>query len=407
LTEPLQAPRPLHVAMYVAAWPLGVHSSGILTYADSLRRELHRLGHRLSIFAGRLDEAGPGLYRVELTWRDRWLARLRRWSGDTSPAVFRFGSVIARRLRAVHSVDPIDIVEIEESFGFAGQVAHSLPIPVVVKLHGPAFLTTVDEELNTPFAQMRIRREGEALSQVAAIMAPARSTLDQALAHYHLTPTIAARVNNPLSADPETPLWTLAACDPQTILFVGRFDRAKGADAMLLAFKSLLGTRPELKLLFVGPDNGLQLSDGRTAQFAEYLRETFAPAQAQQVQYLGRLTPAQISVLRTRALVTVVSSRWENQSYATLEAMLQACPVVCVDAGGQRELVTHGISGLLARKDDVPDLCAQIEHILNHPEQASTMGIEARRYVLANHNPTDVAQATLAIYRQAMSTYAR
>ena len=400
-------PRPMHVAMYVGAWPLGTNSSGILTYADALRRELVRHGHRMSIFTGKLDEPGDGLYLVESGIVDRVMNRFRARLGAVAPGVFGYGKAIARAIRRVNRDDPIDIIEIEESFGFAGQIAERLNVPVVVKLHGPAFLTTLEQERETDFAAKRIRLEGEALSKVAAVIAPAQCTLAETLEHYRIAPAISSRVNNPIAVNAGEPLWSFDSCDKDTILFVGRFDQAKGADTMLLAFRKLLDARPRLKLVFVGPDVGLPLADGRSVQFAEYVRSTFADADAKNIEYLGRLTPPQINALRIRASVTVVASRWENQSYATLEAMLQACPVVCVDAGGQRELIDHGINGLLARKDDVDDLSAQISELLDHPERGQAFGLAARAYVLQNHDPSVIAKQMIELYEQVISDFKR
>ena len=67
----------------------------------------------------------------------------------------------------------------------------------------------------------------------------------------------------------------------------------------------------------------------------------------------------EVTKLRTRCMVTVIGSRWENPGYTLLEAMLQGCPVVCtepVDArntlcmGLQAGLRVLGIQALLPKK---------------------------------------------------------
>ena len=81
-------------------------------------------------------------------------------------------------------------------------------------------------------------------------------------------------------------------------------------------------------------------------------------AKADSVDYLGKLAPDEIYKLRTEALVTVLASRWENQSYATLEAMLQGCPTVSSDAGGQGEIIVDGVTGRLTRLPVTPSTSA-------------------------------------------------
>ena len=51
--------------------------------------------------------------------------------------------------------------------------------------------------------------------------------------------------------------------------------------------------------------------------------------------------------------VCVQSSRSEGSPNAVLEAMALEVPVVATDVGGTRELVTHGVHGLLVPFGDV------------------------------------------------------
>ena len=112
--------------------------------------------------------------------------------------MFDHGRTIAAALNRVHAREPIDVLEMEESFGWAAQVANATDIPVVVKLHGPAFLHLMDEELATPFGLEKVASEGEALKQMPVITSPSRWTLSQTLARYELAPAIAEHVVNPL-----------------------------------------------------------------------------------------------------------------------------------------------------------------------------------------------------------------
>src|SRR6185312_12162486 len=106
----------------------------------------------------------------------------------------------------------------------------------------------------TPFGRQRVEREGIALRAVAAIIAPSQSTLDRTIDQYALRPRLRRHIVNPMTPDPNTPQWTLDACDRNTILFVGRFDLAKGGDIMLQAFSRILSAGRHCKLIFVGPD---------------------------------------------------------------------------------------------------------------------------------------------------------
>jgi glycosyltransferase involved in cell wall biosynthesis len=229
----------------------------------------------------------------------------------------------------------------------------------------------------------------------------------QTIERYQLSNPEMHHIVNPLTMDEDTPLWRLGECDRDSILFVGRFDLLKGADVVLQAFRSALRLRPQLRLMFVGPDRGLSTASGKVVGFDQYREQLFPPELRDRVQYLGRMPNRDIAQLRTRCMVTVVSSRFEIAGYTLLEAMLQGCPVVCTDAGGCPENVAHEVTGRLARSGDPESFAAEILAIINDPAAAERLGHAARRYILAHHAPSAVATASVQLYRRMLARRAR
>ena len=398
--------RPLHIALWSPAWPLAQYHNGIITFVHWMRFALEDQGHRVTIFTG---EVGTGVAdgEVHLIRRGLWERITRKL---TKPSVeeefFGFPRLIAAEILRVHRRDPIDVLEMEESFGFSAGVAQRTGIPVLVRLHGPAFLSLVEEELSTEFGQKRIEREGVALHQAEAIVSPSQKTLSQTIERYQLTNPEVHHIVNPLKMDDDTPLWRLSGCDRDTILFIGRFDQRKGADVVLQAFRSALRQRPQLRLVFVGPDSGLPSADGKI-HFEQYREQIFPPELRDRVEYLGRMPNKDVAQLRTRAMVTVIGSRWENQGYTVLEAMFQGCPVVCTDAGGCPENVVHEATGRLARSGDPESFATEILAMVNDPADAERLGQAARRYVLEQHAPSVVATASVKLYRHMLASRER
>jgi glycosyltransferase involved in cell wall biosynthesis len=395
----------MHIAFWSPAWPLEKYQNGIITYVHWMKRELEGQGHRVSVFTEVLDPSStePRIYKVRRGLWDRLMPRLMGRRVPTGSDTFAFSAVIAREILRVHRRDPIDVLEMEESFGWFADIARRTSLPLLVKLHGPAFLSLVEDEINTPFGQERVDREGRALRLASAVISPSSSTLERTAERYCLSPRERAHVVNPLVMDDDTPLWQLEACERNTILFVGRFDLRKGADIMLKAFLSILKRRPDLRLIFVGPDYGLPAADGRRVQFAPYCDSLFGVELRDRVDFRGRMPNREIAKLRARAMVTVVASRWENQSYAVLETMFQGCPLVSTDAGGCPESVVNGVTGRLAKSEDPEDFAAQILAMVEDPEGARSMGQAARRYVLEQHSPKQVADASLDLYNKVIS----
>lgn len=393
----------MHIALLSPSWPSGSYPNGIVTYVHWMHAELLRRGHRVSILTNAEAESEEGVFTVREApvmgiVRDAFerLSRRRHGLGD------RAGKAIADTVLSLHRHSPVDVIEMEESFGWAATVAKRTGIPTVVKLHGPAFLSLVDEELETPFAAQKIAAEGFALSELPIWTSPARDTLDKTLRHYRATPRVARHIVNPLELPASVPLWQFEQCDPKTILFVGRFDKRKGGDTVLKAFANLLPRNPDLKLIFVGPDFGVPDKAGRRRHFQEMAAELLPGAAPDQLQYLGKLSPEEIYPLRTRAMLTIIASLWENQSYTALEAMLQGCPIVSSDAGGQGEIIEGGVSGLLVKAGDAVALACGIQTLLDDPNCAAALGRSARAHALQKHSSALVVGETLEVYRQAI-----
>jgi glycosyltransferase involved in cell wall biosynthesis len=401
----------MHIALLTPAWPLAKFQNGIITYVHWMQRGLEGLGHRVSVFTCELapDHSESNVHYVAPLRRgpvERLVRRLTAAWRAYPDASFEFSQAIARKMLEVHRRDPIDVIEMEESFGWCADVARLTALPVVVKLHGPAFLSMMPEEIETAFGREKIAREGAALRQSSAITSPCRITLRQTLEKYALTPPLQAHVVNPLIMADDTPLWHRDRCDRDTILFVGRFDMRKGADVAIDAFRIALESHPALKLVFVGPDRGVPGKDGKTLHFDEYCAARMPPELRSRIDYRGPMPNSEIAALRTRAMLTVVASRWENPGYTLLEAMFQSCPVVSSDAGGCPECIADGESGLLARSGEAEDFAAKLGALLDDPLRAERMGLAARRYVLERHAAGVVASESLGIYEQVIARHA-
>jgi glycosyltransferase involved in cell wall biosynthesis len=393
----------MHVALYSPAWPLKRHPNGVVTYVHWMREELRRRGHRVSVFTTLLDEPEADVHLVDGTLL-RW--RVRSWlpaGGDaTERKILEWGRLLAATVLSVHRRTPIDVFEMEESFGWMADVQAITSIPTVVKLHGPAFLSLVEDELDTPLARAKIEREGRALRRMACVTSPARRTLEETIARYGLTPAVARHIDNPLSLPTSAPVWELDRCDRKRLLFVGRFDKRKGGDLVLRAFDALASTDPSLQLTFVGPDGWVTDPRGRRVAFDDARALLRDESTRSRIEFRGGLDPQSIYPLRADAYLTIVASRWENQSYTALEAMAQGCPLVSSDAGGQGEFVVDGSTGLLARAGSDSDLARRIAALLRDPQGAAAMGRRARDHVLAEHSPSAVVAKTLDVYEAAI-----
>jgi glycosyltransferase involved in cell wall biosynthesis len=395
----------VHIALYSPQWPANEFPNGIVTYVHHLRAELINQGHRVSVITSRIGGSNEdaGIHLVEPPATFKILRKLNGIFGRGSYHVLNWGKAIGAKVQDLNRTDPIDVMEMEESYGWCADVQRLASIPVVVKLHGPAFLDLVANDGQTETAVMKIAMEGRGLQQIAAIISPSQSTLSSTLARYRLRPQLKRVVPNLIEKGSGLKHWNLEKCDRKTILFVGRFDWRKGGDMMLLAFRRLLETDDSLKLVFVGPDRGLTMPDRPKIFFDEYRNSLFAEAQQRHIHYLGQLPRSALADLRTKAMMTIVPSRWESQCYTVMEALIQGCPVVASNVGGMAEVIEHGVTGLLAHVNDVEDLCEKMSSILNDPRLARQLGENACHSVADRYSTRRLVRETVEMYGEVIS----
>ena len=397
----------MHIAFLSPGWPPASYSNGIVTYVQCMRQELTALGHKVSVFSSRVDPQvmDPDVHPVTLRTTERIARSLSARILNRPATVYDGAPMIAAAIKRVNAQVPVDVIEMEESFGWVADVALTTGIPTVCKLHGPTLLTAGEAELQTARAQEKIRREGEALRRIPVIISPSRCTLADTIERYDLHPAIARQIPNPVPQRANLPLWDLDTCDRNALLFVGRFDTIKGADVLFQAVKRLLVDKPELKLVFVGGDDGLVQQDGSTVHLNDFVASLASPALSRALSYKGRLDADAIVALRTTALVTIIASRRDNQPFTALEGMVQGCPMVCTNTAGLGELIEHGITGLQAIPGDAYDLASKIGRLIDNPPLAAAIGRAGREYVLKNHGPRVVLEQMLDVYRETIDLH--
>jgi glycosyltransferase involved in cell wall biosynthesis len=408
--------RSLSVAYVSPSWPPAEDANGIVMYTDAMTEALRGRGHSTTILAHHLTGASDfeGVYD------------LKRFHARRSRAVrildrLRFGKSLSpiRDRVVVESIQQagrraiaergIQLLEMEESFGWPLKVSRALPIPVVIRLHGPWFLngTIANASLDKAF-HARLRKEGEALRRAEWISAPSRAVLERTRDYYNLPLERAEVIPNPAPRIPAEIHWNLENCDPQSILFVGRFDRLKGGDLMIDAFARVAGRFPAARLRFVGPDQGFLDDDRRSWNITEYIHSRILdPAVRNRIECLGRLPNQSVMELRGQALVSVVSSRQDNFPTTVTEAMAMGCPIVAARVGGIPEQIDDGVNGLLCAANDADDLAEKIGRLLSDTTLAAQLGDRARLDCKAKLSPEVISDRMADFYTRVVRSAPR
>lgn len=158
---------------------------------------------------------------------------------------------------------------------------------------------------------------------------------------------------------------------PLTIGVVSRLENIKGMDLVVPAFAQVKACHPEMQLLIVG-DGSLR------KQMEEQTHET---GLKKAVEFAGRQPQEKLVSYYDRIDILLMPSRSEGFGLTAIEGMARGCVVVAARTGGLPEVIRDGEVGLLHKPEQVEDLAAQINKLIEQPALWKQFSNEAITYV--------------------------
>ncbi len=300
------------------------------------------------------------------------------------------------KLIAWMKTDPPDVIHLTNSMlsGLAPAFKKTLGVPVVCSLQGEDYFL---EHLPAAYSERAFDRLRSRAPSIDAFISPSR---DHAVA---MAPRLGVDVDDIHVVLPGLQVDGLQPgqpCDPEEfrIGYMARISPEKGlgllTDAFLKIRRRQGDASPRPRLLaagWMGAEHEPFLASirrkieqaGFGADF-EYLGEI---DRAEKARFLGSLD----------ALAVPVSYRAPKGLYA-LEAMACGTPAVQPRIGIFPELIGATGGGLLHEPGDADDLAAKLEHLLDHRDEAQTLGRQGREAVLAHFHSRRAAEETAQVY---------
>jgi glycosyltransferase involved in cell wall biosynthesis len=155
--------------------------------------------------------------------------------------------------------------------------------------------------------------------------------------------------------------------------------------------------RDNIRLRLAGIDTATEFGRALTALIAEQHLE-------KNIVLLGRILPQQITTEMLQASLFVLPSHMDNSPNSLCEAMLMGMPCIAAHVGGVPSLMRDGVDGLLYHDRDPFMLAEKIAQLLDDQALAVRLGAQARRTAVERHDPEKIAERTVQIYQQVISS---
>ena len=376
----------------------------VLAQAGALARE----GYEVRIYTRRTDPEVPARVSVEpgltVIHLDAGPAQLLP-KGQHDAYMEEFG----KRLDEALEGDSVDLLHAEHwlSGVAAIPVARRRGIPLIQSYHSiaaePHTPLTEGERPESPGRLAGERLLAAEADLVIAVSEAERQTVierlggdpdrvrvvplgvDTELFHPLTTPgSPATSVSSATSTSPVSPATSVhqdvepedGSGDRAEVIMVGRLHPLKGFDLIVEAMSWIPeDARPLLRIVGAPPPDG--------DDYARELHDAVTRYNLQSsVVFEGALRRSELAARIRQATLMVVPSHSETFGLVALEAAASGVPVIARNAGGLREAVRHGETGMLVTGDDPQVWAYEITHLLSNPERIAQLGAGARAHAL-------------------------
>jgi phosphatidylinositol alpha-mannosyltransferase len=367
------------------------HPGGVSEHIRCVGRELDRRGHEVVVITGGMPrgpmEPGPRVARLGRSVPVRYNAGLSRVT---------VGCRLRAEMRAVIRDERFDLVHAHNP------LMPALPLlamelaecPIVATLHSGYPRDRLAEVLRRPL-QARLSRARFLLPVSRAAWAAVAPTFT---GNFRIVPN-GVDYDFFSAAEPMRRADGRRGCDlaqagrvhrARRILFVGALVPRKGLPVLLRAFELLARGRKDEELLVIGDGPGLPAA---RRQVPERLRS--------RVRFLGRCGRERVRGFLAEAdLFCAPSLGRESFGMVLLEAMAAGVPVVASDIDGYREVVAHGVDGLLVPPGDASALAGAIALALGDDELCARLALRGRAKASALRW-SRIAARLESVYREA------
>jgi len=378
---------PMHLVFLCNEYPPAPHG-GIGSFTQTMARTLAARGHKVTVVGFypqrddvREDDHGVSVVRLAH-------ARVR------GMGLIVNGRRLMRELGNIDAQSRIDIIEGPENSlallpGFPSAVK-------IIRMHGGHhfFYTTLGKHprLWRSWLEKCSFRRADHLCGVSQFVAETtRDLLDLGVRPVEVLPNAVNVMQfRPRSDIPE---------QRGLIIFVGTLCEKKGVRQLVQAMPRIVESVPEARLWLVGRDS----VDPQTgASFIDQLRSSIPVVLKEHVKFRGPVEHGSLPEMLARAEVLVYPSHMEAIGIALIEGLAMGKGLVIGDTGPAKEVVEHGVSGLLCDPFSPASIADSVISLLKDPQLRRQMGARARARAVELFSLEKIAQRNEAFYRRCL-----
>lgn len=293
-------------------------------------------------------------------------------------AWFYNSKAINERVKSIHTLDPIDIVETSElGLAFINKMKD---IKYIIRLHGGHHFFAEGE--NRGVNKWKGFQEKRSFKKADAFIAVSHYVKNHTENYLSYRNKIVAYINYPIDTELFRPMQGQEVA--RRIVFAGTVCEKKGVRQLIQAFPLVKKQFPQATLEIYGRD--WFYPDGNS--YMEMLKKKELPqlgAMLQDVHFHGPIAYNEIPLKYAQAEVCVFPSHMETQGLVAPEAMAMEKAVVFTKVGPGPETIVDYETGLLCDPHNPKDIADKIEWFFLNQEKREAVEKKASKFVIKKY----------------------
>ena len=394
----------MRVCLISREYPPETGFGGIATFVRHLAHGLKELGNEVEVVALAketekvVDDDGVRVHRVlpyklevDLDAVNRYMPYIRY--------VLLTTLALWRKFHDLHRARPFDVVESPELLAESIYASVLRVVPLVIRLYTPhsKFIAENLHNAAATFDHLFVAMlERVAMAGADVLTCPSQDLAEFVANDLPCPIEDIAIVRNPIDPvefSPEGPL-SVPADDKVKILFVGRLEERKGIQYLVDAIPAVMNECPQARFIIIGDDT-INASGGQRSVLADLKNSLKAAGCLDKVTFINRIPLSELPAYYRSADISVVPSLYDNSPYTCLEAMSCGRAVIGTSAGGTREYIEDGESGMIVPPRDPQALAGAIIKLIKEPSFRGYLSTNARQRVLDKFQRKKIAEETM------------
>lgn len=367
-------------------------TGGIGSATKTVAEGLARKGHNVYVVSGRLEQSlpqeatinGVTVYRLYFMQKLAWLFSSNRLAVHLHNFVIRFGWLAGYAVREykrkqefierIIQEKHIDIVELTDYTILSKYYASTkelsfkkVSVPTIARVHGSmSFLRYYRDGYINPIMKANDKHFFESVDRILSVSKFAANFVNEQLG-------VAAKcdvIYNPLVNTFATLSKDINVERGNSIVFLGKIIKTKGAFNLIDAFNSFSKIHPEYKLIMIG---GGDIKKGKSLVSSHAKDKVF---------FTGYLKPMEIAKYLKSAAFCVIPTFFENFSVAALEVMGCENILIYTTTSSGPEVIEDGIDGFLINPHDVGAITDKMIYVADNLDSLSSFRDIAKKKVI-------------------------